>query len=247
MTADVRLALIPKESADGIAGQRVHHGVVHRHRTHVVGQFGNGFLRKVDVGIGLQLLARGPALDAAAAPRTVDDPDRDIQRPRKHLGEEIGRGAAPRGGGRREFIPGARDAILRRIALRIGHFQETDAVTLRVSAGDNLVAALDQAVPIAAEGHIHIALAAAKPHFADQHVVQYPLVAARNGDPLRFVTAGRGFSASPPNGPRRRSLQTPLRPTRPRPSPPHAGRPIPRVSRRYSVAAPCCCRWHREG
>lgn len=64
---------------------------------------------------------------------------------------------------------------------------------MRIGAGDNLVAALDQAVPIAAEGHIHIALAAAKPHFADQHVVQYPLVAARNGDPLRFVTAGGGF------------------------------------------------------
>lgn len=92
-----------------------------------------------------------------------------------------------------EFVPGARNTLLRRIALRIGHLQEADAAALRIGASDGLVATLDQTVPIAAEGHIHIALAAAKPHFADQHVVQYPLVAARNGDPLRFVTAGRGF------------------------------------------------------
>ena len=193
VTADVRLALIPKESADGIAGQRVHHGVVHRHRTHVVGQFGNGFLRKVNVRIGLQRLARGPALDAAAAPRTVDDPDRDIQRPREHFGEEIGRGAAPRGGSRREFVPGARNTLLRRIALRIGHLQEADAAALRIGAGDGLVATLDQTVPIAAERHVHIALTAAKPHLADQHVVQHPLVATRNGDPLRLVTTGGSF------------------------------------------------------
>ena len=66
--AGVRFALIPEESADGIARHRTKHSIIHDHRTQVLRDAGDSLFGQVDVRITAQHFAAHPAFDAALRP-----------------------------------------------------------------------------------------------------------------------------------------------------------------------------------
>ena len=193
MGADVRLALIPEVSTDGVARHGVQHAVVHHQRPQPLVGRRNALFGDVDIGIGLQQLPRGPALDAAAAPRAVDDPHGNAQHIVEHLGKEIADGRAQRRRLGRKFVPASGDTLFGRIGGRFRNLHIADLPAPGVGPGDDLVGAGHGAVVESQNAHLHIALAGGKPDFADQNVVQLDLAVAGNRDALRLVTARRGL------------------------------------------------------
>ena len=191
VASDVRFALIPEESTDGIARHGTEHGIIHDHRTQVLRDAGDSLFGQVDVRITTQHFAAHPAFDAASAPRAVDDADRNAEHVVEHFGEEVTRSGEFRRSSGRAGGPASGRPVLRRIGggMRNLHIMEFSAFGAR--AGDDLVRIRNRTLPEAAERHLHIALPSGEPHFADQHTVERHAVAAGEGNPLRLVTSGR--------------------------------------------------------
>lgn len=187
----VRFTLIPQEATDGIPRNRVQHGIVHHHRAQPVGRSLDAFFRQVDIGIGFQYLAVRPTLDARPAPRAVDDADGYVQHVGEQFGKEITRGGEIGRGLHRTWPPFPRNPILGRIGRREGYFHVAEPVAHTPRTGYDLVGPGDGTVIEPAERHLHIALPAGEPDFADQYVVEYDPLAACDRYLLRLITAGR--------------------------------------------------------
>lgn len=188
----VRFTLIPQEATDGIPRHRVQHGIVHHHRAQPVGRSLDAFFRQVDIGIGFQYLAVRPTLDTRPAPRAVDNADRHVQHVAEQFGKEITRGGEIGRGLHRTWPPFPRNPILGRIGRREGYFHVAEPVAHTPRTGYDLVGPGDGTVIEPAERHLHIALPAGEPDFADQYVVEHDPIAAYDRHLLRLITAGRG-------------------------------------------------------
>ena len=85
LIADIAFALIPQETFDGIAHERVKHAIVHHHLSVIISVVD----RSKSVGISLENLFWQPSLDTASAPRAVDDAHRDVEQIGKSACKEI--------------------------------------------------------------------------------------------------------------------------------------------------------------
>ena len=138
VAAGVRFALIPEESADGIARHRTKHSIIHDHRTQVLRDAGDSLFGQVDVRITAQHFAAHPAFDAASAPRAVDDADRNAEHVIEHFGEEVTRSGEFRRSSGHAGRPASGRPVLRHIGcgMRNLHIMEFSAFGAR--AGDDL-------------------------------------------------------------------------------------------------------------
>ena len=193
----VVLALIPEHAAHRKGGQRMNHRVEQHvgQPLLVLAQIGVLFAFQVgDLlcnligdplghGDGGEGFRRGHRFDPAAAPRDIDQADRDVQLALEVPADQIADSGEARKRLRRTEVPLGFHVGLRCPAPHVRHLEEPD-VGIRKRL-DQLAAAGDALQPV-----LHIGLPRAEPDVADQHVAAGQGVVALDGQ-RRSVGGGR--------------------------------------------------------
>ena len=191
--AHVGLALVPDHALEGVLPHGRPLAVIHDGGAVHLEDPAPGERVGGHAGIASHDFPGEPAFHAAAAPGVVDDAHGHVQHLVQVLGEEPRGGAELRRVVRAALLPGGVHDVLGRIRAHLGNGGETDAAPVAAGFGDLLQGAVHGAVVEAPERHLHVALAAAQPHFADQHVAEHDLLATgADRDRLLLVASGGG-------------------------------------------------------
>ena len=128
--------------------------------------------------IAFHSIAANPRLARRAAPRVVDQADRHIELIVQLAAKEIADGRKALRRFRRANFPLAVEILDRRLAARLLHAHETN---LRMIGGRNFQVAVRRQ----RQRPLHIRLARAEPHFADEDVVHLQPILAAFDDQLQ--------------------------------------------------------------
>ena len=165
----VGFSLVPDETAGRIVTQRIDHAVEQLPGGHFLPVQGLGE-GHVDVRRILQRLHAEPGLDGRAAPVGHKQADGDLRHELgKGFAEVIGRGAELARGRRRGTLPGAGAVFLQGIGI-VAFYREHAHHRRGRGVPDGFVGVGHALVVPAAQGHLHVGLAAADPDLADGQV-----------------------------------------------------------------------------
>ena len=177
---DVALALIPNHPGDAERCDGVDHGVERQPR--LVRPPGDWFDFRgagPEVRVAFNNAARRPDFGRSAAPVAVDEPHGHAQFLVQALAEKIPNRAEVKHLLRGANDPSGRQVILRCLGRGLRYVKEPDH---GVRGPRGLLLGLAQSL-IARP--LHVALAAANPHLADQHILEHDLSASLDADRVR--------------------------------------------------------------
>ena len=192
----VGLALVPDYAAQSKRNQRRDHAVEQRRRriARDLRQLRLQVLQAVQVSFEVidleQTVAAGPGLGFGAAPCTVDEADRHIQRLAQTPAEKVGHGAEIAYRFRISFSPGT---LAIRLRLRGAPPRYGEQAELRIRRCSDF----RFGVAGFAHGKFHIRLAGTEPDLADEHIFQGDFIAPLDFDAVR-AASGRRFERDLP-------------------------------------------------
>ena len=191
---DIRLALIPDETAGRQATQRIDHRIEQK----------GGLIVIVESRIRLQYLRIDPAssrsghpcLDARTAPIGLDQTDRHAERIVQTATEKITGRTERCNALRRRHGPCASAAVPRFGRRCPGNAEQTH-VAIETRTQHRFVRTLGRLAGQALDRHLHVRLPGANPHFADHHVLQRNGIAIADTDRIRTAGSGSGNFQQP--------------------------------------------------